>query len=171
MLKEISSVIRGQLRDYDFLARYGGDEFVAIVPETQTADVLELCRRIEDAVNGFELPVDDNQVARVGVSLGAACYPANGETFDQIIIAADKAMYTTKAFHKKRNHRMEEQLQTPRSPESEEISSRLATILPAVPMPIEEIPVEFEAMDILDANDSLIVELDETHIVSSGAVN
>lgn len=171
MLKEISSVIRGQLRDYDFLARYGGDEFVAIVPETQTADVLELCRRIEDAVNGFELPVENNQVARVGVSLGAACYPANGETFDQIIIAADKAMYTTKAFHKKRNHRIEEQLQTPRSPESEEISSRLATILPAVPMPIEEIPAEFEAMDILDANDSLIVELDETHIVSSGAVN
>lgn len=171
MLKEISKVIRGQLRDYDFLARYGGDEFVAIVPETQSEDVLELCRRIEESVNAFELPVGDGQITRVGVSVGAASYPTNGETFDQIIIAADKAMYMTKAFHKKRNHRIEEQLHLSRAPESEEERSK-PTIVPApVPVPADAIPVEFEAVDILDANDSLIVELDERHIVSSGAVN
>lgn len=171
MLKEISKVINGQLREYDFLARYGGDEFVAIIPETQTADVLELCRRIEEAVNAFELPVGDGQYARVGVSVGAAAYPANGETFDQIIIAADKAMYMTKAFHKKRNHRIEEQIHMSRAPESDGDRSKAAAAPAQVPIPVDAVPVEFETIDILDANDSLIVELDERHIVSSGAVN
>ena len=101
MLREIAKVMRGQLRDYDFLARYAGDEFVAIVPETDTEAIGEFCQRIEKAVSDFTLPISDEEYARVGVSLGAACYPKHGETLDQILIAADKAMYAAKALRKK----------------------------------------------------------------------
>src|SRR5205814_1504578 len=68
LLKEIGRVIRGQLRDYDFLARYGGDEFVALIPEANPADVLDLCDRIERAVAEFALYVDKTNFASVGVS-------------------------------------------------------------------------------------------------------
>jgi diguanylate cyclase (GGDEF)-like protein len=107
MLKEVSKVMRAELRDYDFLARYAGDEFVVIAPETTDEDIRELCRRMQKAVSSFSLPTVDGRRASVGVSLGAACYPAQGETLDQIIIAADKAMYAVKGARKQKQRRPE----------------------------------------------------------------
>ncbi|MGE3465863.1 MAG: diguanylate cyclase [Pyrinomonadaceae bacterium] len=101
MLRGVSRVIRAQLRDYDFLARYGGDEFVALIPESQPEDILDLCERIEKAVSDFVLPVANAKTAAVGVSLGASSYPLHGETFDQMIVAADKAMYHRKSDRKR----------------------------------------------------------------------
>ena len=102
LLKGLAKVMTSQLRDYDFLARYAGDEFVAIVPETDAEGVRELCQRIEKAVDEFALPVGEDRYARVGVSIGVGCYPNHGNTLDQIIIHADKAMYAVKA-HRKQN--------------------------------------------------------------------
>jgi len=48
----------------------------------------------------------------VGVSIGAASYPTQGETFEELLIAADKAMYRTKTFHRQRNVRMGESTNT-----------------------------------------------------------
>ena len=75
MLKGIAGVMQEQLREYDFLARYAGDEFAAIIPETETDAVRDLCYRLEKAVSEFALPVGDGKFARVGVSIGAASYP------------------------------------------------------------------------------------------------
>lgn len=102
MLKEIGRVIRDHLREYDFLARYAGDEFVAIIPETDELDINELCTRIEDGVNDFVFRVGENQFARVGISIGTAAFPKNGESLDQVIVAADKAMYSVKDLHKRK---------------------------------------------------------------------
>ncbi|MGI8638620.1 MAG: diguanylate cyclase [Pyrinomonadaceae bacterium] len=139
MLREIAKVMRGQLRDYDFLARYAGDEFVAIVPETNNEGIRELCQRMEKAVSDFALPIGENKCARVGVSLGAACYPNHGESLDQIVIAADKAMYASKAIHKQKQ--------------------RQATQTSAATAPRKDF-----------AEDIYVVELDESHIVST-AIN
>ncbi|CAN5424350.1 hypothetical protein BH10ACI3_BH10ACI3_10840 [soil metagenome] len=138
MLREVSAVIREQLRDYDFLARYGGDEFVALIPETAPSDVIDLCDRIERAVSEFALPVGDNRSASVGVSLGSSGYPLNGETFDQMIVTADKIMYERKSRRKR---------------------YALTNNIGTLPQPNETV------------NDHLIVELDETHVVSSSAIN
>lgn len=140
MLREVSKVMRAQLREYDFLARYAGDEFVAIIPDTSKEGIQELCQRLEKAVLGFKLPVGDGQFTGVGVSLGSACYPKNGETLDQIIVAADKAMYSVKAQHKQQ-HNMPIQIQNP---------------LPV--NPIAEIQLD---------DDAFVVELDESHIISN----
>ena len=102
LLREVGKVMRGQLRDYDFLARYAGDEFVAIVPETDIEGIRELCERMSKAVSEFQLPVSETAFAGVGVSLGAACFPHQGETLDQIVIAADKGMYAAKARNKQK---------------------------------------------------------------------
>jgi diguanylate cyclase (GGDEF)-like protein len=103
MLCRIAEVLRGQLRDYDFLARYAGDEFVALVPEVSTEGIQELCHRIEQIVLDFRLPIDERRTASVGISIGAAEYPAQGETLDQIMVAADQNMYSAKASHKRQS--------------------------------------------------------------------
>ncbi len=162
MLSGIAAVIKDQLREYDFLARYGGDEFMAIVPDTDSTAVLELARRIEDAVQSFSLTFGDNGIAQVGVSIGTACYPIHGETFDQVVTSADKAMYLTKSFHRKR---AEELRKNPRAEEKAEAARRS--------IDIDELPAEIMEFATVKgvAKDGLILELDETHIVSSSAVN
>ena len=148
LLREISKVMRGQLRDYDFLARYAGDEFVVIVPEMTNEGIRELCQRMEKAVQDFVLPIGDGRFAQVGVSLGAAAYPRAGETLDQIIVAADKAMYAVKAARKRKQNQPPVQTE-PRAPETPKADG-------------------FPHM--LIAEEALIVELDESHIVSA-AIN
>lgn len=141
LLKEVGKVMLDQLREYDFLARYAGDEFVAIVPETSHEDIDDLCRRIERAVSEFSLPLTDGKFATVGVSLGSACYPNHGETLDQIIVSADKAMYAIKASRKRKmmNRELDEFLQT-------------------------DTPTEPTTAE------NFIVELDESHVISN-AIN
>lgn len=146
MLKGIGKVIADQLRDYDFLARYGGDEFVALIPDTSPEDVLDLCNRIENAVTEFALPVGDGATASVGVSLGAAGYPKNGETFDQMVVAADRIMYERKTRRKR----------------SAAAESGIIDTSPPAPSTADKYH---------PFNDNLIVELDETHVVTSAAIN
>lgn len=148
MLREVSKVIREQLRDYDFLARYGGDEFVALIPETRAGDVIDLCDRIEEAVAGLKLPVADDVTASVGVSLGSAGYPVHGETFDQLIVAADKVMYGRKSSRKK--YALTHNVGRKRA--SEPSSPAFLDVLSDVP------------------SGSFIIDLDERHVVSA-AIN
>ena len=100
MLREVAHIIASQLREYDFLARYGGDEFVALVQEVVGSQVDELCLRIENAVSKFSLMVGRNRYARVGISVGTATFGIDGETLDQLIVAADEKMYRMKSDHR-----------------------------------------------------------------------
>ncbi len=146
MLKEVSKVMRRELRDYDFLARYAGDEFVVIAPETTDEDIRELCQRMQKAVSNFSLNMEDGGRASVGVSLGAACYPKQGDSLDQIVIAADKAMYAVKDSRKRKTKQTVQEFQPPK----------------------KNAPVA--ALRQQSAEDNLIVELDESHVISS-AIN
>jgi len=104
MLREMARIINAQLRDYDFLARYAGDEFVAIVQELVGSQADDLRQRIEESVSRFSLHVGGKQHARVGISSGTSTYGLDGESLDQLLIAADQAMYRVKSSHKvKRN--------------------------------------------------------------------
>src|SRR6266850_456251 len=100
MLREMARILNGQLREYDFLARYAGDEFVALVQEVVGSEVDDLCLRIENAVSKFCLPAGRNREARVGVSLGTATFGLDGETLDQLLISADYEMYRAKSSHR-----------------------------------------------------------------------
>jgi diguanylate cyclase (GGDEF)-like protein/putative nucleotidyltransferase with HDIG domain len=125
MLREMGRIIQGQLREYDFLARYAGDEFVAVVQELVGDQVEDLRNRIEAAVSEFTLHVRAGAEARVGISVGTATYGVDGETLDQLLVAADQAMYRAKSGHKL------------------DKLSRLATPEPVVPL---DAPLEIEIM-------------------------
>jgi len=100
MLREVAHLIAGQLREYDFLARSGGDEFVALVQEVVGAQVEDLCMRIESAVSKFSLPLGRNRSAHVGISIGTATFGVDGDTLDQLVVAADNEMYRMKSTHR-----------------------------------------------------------------------
>lgn len=100
MLRDVADLIQSQLREYDFLARYAGDEFVALLPDLTAAQVDELCERIEKVVSSFSLTVQADTRARVGISIGASVFGTDGETLDQLLISADQAMYRAKSAHK-----------------------------------------------------------------------
>jgi diguanylate cyclase (GGDEF)-like protein len=100
MLREVARIIQEQLREYDFLARYAGDEFVAIVQEVENCQVDDLRSRIETAVSSFSMHVRGDQRARVGISVGTATFDTDGDTLDQLLIVADQAMYRVKSDHK-----------------------------------------------------------------------
>lgn len=99
MLREMARIIQAQLRECDFLARYAGDEFVAIVQELPSNQIEELSSQIESAVSAYSLHVPSGQ-ARVGISVGTARYGVDGETLEQLLVAADQAMYRAKSSHK-----------------------------------------------------------------------
>jgi len=100
MLREVAGLVQAQLREYDFLARYAGDEFVAIVNDATVQQVEELRERIEKTVANFSIEVRGQGRARVGISVGSSVFGVDGETLDQLLVAADQAMYRTKATHK-----------------------------------------------------------------------
>lgn len=100
MLRDVANLIHSQLREYDFLARYAGDEFVALLPDLTAHQVEELRERIESVVSSFSLTVQADTRARVGISIGSSVFGIDGETLDQLLISADQAMYRAKSAHK-----------------------------------------------------------------------
>lgn len=102
MLREVAALVHAQFREYDFLARYAGDEFVAIVPDVAADQVEDLRERIERTVADFSIEIRSQGRARVGISVGSSLFGVDGETLDQLVIAADQAMYQAKSTHKAR---------------------------------------------------------------------
>ncbi|MCA1816580.1 MAG: diguanylate cyclase [Acidobacteria bacterium] len=123
MLREIARLLQDQLREYDFLARYAGDEFVAVVQELTEPQVADLRLRIERAISRFSLRVHPEAHARVGISVGAARFGEDGESLSALLIAADQAMYSVKSDHKRRRARPA----LPPEPVTEPLADDLAT--------------------------------------------
>ncbi len=94
-LQQIANRMKRQLRPGDLLGRLGGDEFAAIVSNVRSgAEVDEIARRLESC---FQSPIQvEGHSLRGSASLGIAIYPADGETHDQLLSAADSGMYAAK---------------------------------------------------------------------------
>jgi diguanylate cyclase (GGDEF)-like protein len=98
----VASEISRSLRTPDVAARYGGDEFAVILPQTQPEGALRVCERIRKAVEQLALNVGDALVS-VTASLGVADYPSNAiDTPEELIHAADEALYGAKRAGKNR---------------------------------------------------------------------
>lgn len=95
LLKMVAQRIETELRHTDVLARYGGDEFVALLPETAATRALEVAERILKAVTATPLEFAGKQID-TSVSIGLASYPEDGRSMDAIQGRADRAMYLAK---------------------------------------------------------------------------
>jgi|WetSurMetagenome_2_1015567.scaffolds.fasta_scaffold00056_6 diguanylate cyclase (GGDEF)-like protein len=95
VLREISACIRNSIRANDVAARYGGEEFAVIIPESGPGDAMILAERIRQTVERCTL-VSNEERLRVTVSLGCAVFPSMAAAQQQLIDAADKALYFSK---------------------------------------------------------------------------
>ncbi len=96
-LREVGFLIRAAVRETDIPARYGGDEFVVILPQTDGAPARLLAEKLRRLVEGHTFLQEEGINARLGVSLGVATYPAEAAAKEALIRLADKRMYEDKA--------------------------------------------------------------------------
>lgn len=96
VLHNIGAAIMGQVRINDVVARYGGDEFVVVMPDTSSGQAEAVAQRVVDAILGQRHEVSDGSHVSVGVSAGLAMYPEDGRTTAQLLGTADAAMYGAK---------------------------------------------------------------------------
>ena len=95
LLRQLAASIGAELRHTDVPARYGGDEFIVLLPETPLKGAMDVAERIRAAVATKPLMVDGERLA-CSVSIGVACFPEDGRTIDSIVARADRAMYLAK---------------------------------------------------------------------------
>jgi diguanylate cyclase (GGDEF)-like protein/putative nucleotidyltransferase with HDIG domain len=97
VLKGIADVFRAQLRHYDVPARFGGEEFSILLPETPPEQALEIAERIRRAVAQRTFDVEtSSEPIRATVSIGVAGYPKDGTDANELIHQADLAVYRAK---------------------------------------------------------------------------
>lgn len=102
MLRHISRLLKENLRLVDKVGRYGGEEFVVLMPETHKDDAFRLAERIRAAIEAQgALFINDRWVYRT-VSIGVASFPEDGLNSDEILQLADKALYRAKNSGKNR---------------------------------------------------------------------
>ncbi|MGB2954072.1 MAG: diguanylate cyclase [Gaiellaceae bacterium] len=97
VLQGIAEVFRGQLRHYDVPARFGGEEFAILLPETQPEQAFEIAERIRRAVADRRFDVEtSSEPIRATVSIGVAGFPRDGLDSNELIHQADLAVYRAK---------------------------------------------------------------------------
>lgn len=96
MLSELGRLIGRNIRDCDRAARYGGDEFVVILPQTGKQQALIMAEKLLELMRAATFFSDDNQEIHLTASFGVATFPQDGSSRTSLLRAADIAMYDAK---------------------------------------------------------------------------
>ncbi|RYZ82413.1 MAG: GGDEF domain-containing response regulator, partial [Proteobacteria bacterium] len=96
VLREVAHHLTAQLRLMDTIARFGGEEFVLILPDTTPGDALRVAERVRTTLAEQKFSFDGGSETQVTISLGIACFPQNATTTEGLIARADEALYQAK---------------------------------------------------------------------------
>lgn len=96
LLASVAGVMRRELRQMDILTRYAGDEFVAIMPMASSKMAASICDRIRNAIEEHLFSVREGTLIGLGVSIGVACFPEDGETSEELLTASARRMQQDK---------------------------------------------------------------------------
>ena len=99
-LQEVARVLRDSTRSYDVCIRYGGDEFVVLLVSCGQAEAEERRRALQDAVASIAFEAPDGRLVSLGVSAGLGVFPDDGDTYERLLVRADRRMYQDKAKRK-----------------------------------------------------------------------
>lgn len=100
-LNEAALIFRQNIRDNDILCRYGGEEFLILLPGTGIDEAFKCAERIRESVQNHAIKIDDNQSVNITISGGVACYPLDAANGEQLLRMADEVLYAAK--HRGRN--------------------------------------------------------------------
>lgn len=95
LLRAVADVIRGGIRVTDIAGRYGGDEFIVLLPETDPPGALRVAEKLRRDIAQLSLP-ENGQMIRSTVSIGLVSYPDDGRSASELLRRADAAMYESK---------------------------------------------------------------------------
>lgn len=96
VLKEVSSLLRNQVRKIDLLSRFGGDEFVIILLKTDADGANEICSRIKERMEATAFLSGKQLDIKMTGCFGISSFPRDGDTVDTLLKKADAAMYDVK---------------------------------------------------------------------------
>jgi len=96
VLKEIGETVSGCLSDKDLLIKYGGDEYVLVMPDRDQQSALRLTEKILDAIRSSTYLKNDPKPVKVTASFGLAVYPESAQSKKDLLLLADNSMYKIK---------------------------------------------------------------------------
>ncbi len=96
VLRTVADLLRKGSRASDIVARYGGDEFMIVLPYTSKETASEIAERLRRAVEAYPFLLGENIVSSVTLSVGVAANPDDSDTVDALVDAVDRAQYTAK---------------------------------------------------------------------------
>lgn len=96
LLIDMAAILKGQLRSSDLVYRYGGDEFIVLLPRSSVEETKKIALRVSEAVKNAEFIVDNDKKYRLSLSIGVAEFPTDATSAKSVIDFADKMMYMSK---------------------------------------------------------------------------
>jgi diguanylate cyclase (GGDEF)-like protein len=95
ILLGVSDIAKATLRTSDWLSRWGGEEFLALLPDTDENGALKIAERLREEIEKFSITLNKQKI-NTSASIGIASYPRDGDTPDFLVKAADAALYEAK---------------------------------------------------------------------------
>ncbi|MBB1155809.1 GGDEF domain-containing protein [Amycolatopsis sp. FU40] len=101
VLKAVAAVVKQETRAHDLVGRFGGEEFVALLPSTSKEDAIVTAERIRQRISELVIPTQTNEGEAVSIenrtaSIGVAAFPLDGTSIEEVMAAADAAVYAAK---------------------------------------------------------------------------
>jgi len=97
VLRKLASVLRSSVRKGDVISRYGGEEFIILLPETEKEEATLVAEKLRGLVEkGLILECEGRNIEKITITAGVASYPGDGKTIDEVIGAADRFLYRGK---------------------------------------------------------------------------
>jgi diguanylate cyclase (GGDEF)-like protein len=96
IISQIGKLFNDKFRGSDIACRYGGEEFLIILPETSLADTVKRADRLREEITKMEMVFQGQILGAITMSMGAAAYPDNGTRMEELLRVADTALYKAK---------------------------------------------------------------------------
>lgn len=96
ILRGVGDIFRRSVRSEDIICRYGGEEFIVILPDTGQEAAMERAETIRSEVSRMRMRFHGDALREVTISIGVAVYPLSGETLEELLRASDRALYAAK---------------------------------------------------------------------------
>ena len=96
MLRAVADSLKATFQDEDVVCRFGGEEFLAILPGTPTEGAAQRAEEVRAKIEALVVRYVDGNLPRVTISIGVASFPQSGANFQDVMKAADEALYRAK---------------------------------------------------------------------------
>ena len=100
-LCEVAGVLRAAIRPYDICVRYAGDEFIVVLSGCGAEEAEQKRQELQKSIDGVLFEARPGRKVQLGVSIGTAVFPQDGDTYEALLASADSRMYQDKASRKR----------------------------------------------------------------------